>query len=104
MLSSTQRWAGLFLALSTPYFLYSFDLSLRSEAGFTQVLQWVQSLWGRLWTLACVWAFAAHLAAGLRLLLGDLGLGLDREMARRSAWAANLFPWFVVLALLIGWR
>lgn len=103
LLSSTQRWAGLFLAASTPFFLYWFDLSLRDATGFAAARDWFQSGWGRLWLAAGLWAFALHFAAGVRLLLADLGLGLGRELSRRSAWAANLFPWVILVVIVLGW-
>ena len=46
--------------------------------------------------------FRQDLFAGLRFLLIDIGIGVEREPARRSAWTVNALALLVVLAY-IGW-
>ena len=56
----------------------------------------------RLASVVIVWSLIHHLFAGLRFLLIDLGLGVERSAARRSAWAVNGLALLLVL-IYIGW-
>jgi len=52
--------------------------------------------------LSATWALAHHLLAGIRYLLLDLDLGVDRAAARRSAWivfalSVPLAAWFALV-------
>lgn len=88
--SILHRASGVLLALSLPYWIYLLQLSLRDEAGFEQVRAlldtWVVRVWVGLW----VWAIMHHLLAGIRFLLIDIDIGVDRAHARVSAWWVNI--------------
>lgn len=100
--SIAHRLSGLLLFLSFPLLVYWLDLSLRGPEGYTRALEWMHCGWVRLASILIVWSLSHHLLAGLRVLLIDLGLGVERTPARRSAWTVNGLALLLVLGY-IGW-
>jgi succinate dehydrogenase / fumarate reductase cytochrome b subunit len=100
--SIAHRVSGLLLFLSFPLLVYWLDLSLRDAAGFAEAREWLDCSSVRLASVVLVWSLFHHLFAGLRFLLIDLGIGVERMPARRSAWAVNGLALLLVLAYL-GW-
>jgi succinate dehydrogenase cytochrome b subunit len=100
--SVAHRVSGLLLFLSFPVLVYWLDLSLRDPAGYADAREWLDCGWVRLTSVVIVWSLVHHLFAGLRFLLIDLGLGVGRTAARRSAWAVNGLALLLVLVY-IGW-
>jgi succinate dehydrogenase cytochrome b subunit len=100
--SIAHRVSGLLLFLSFPVLVYWLDLSLRDPAGYADARKWLDCIWVRLASVVIVWSLLHHLFAGLRFLLIDLGMGVERPVARRSAWAVNGVALLLVLAY-IGW-
>jgi succinate dehydrogenase / fumarate reductase cytochrome b subunit len=100
--SIAHRLSGLLLFLSFPVLVYWLDLSLRDPAGYARAVDWLQCGWVRLASVLIAWSLLHHLLAGLRVLLIDLGVGVERTAARRSAWAVNGLALLLVLGY-IGW-
>jgi succinate dehydrogenase / fumarate reductase cytochrome b subunit len=100
--SIAHRLSGLLLFLSLPVLVYWLDLSLRDPVGYADAREWLDCIWVRLASVVIVWSLVHHLFAGLRFLLIDLGLGVERTAARRSAWAVNGLALLLVLVY-IGW-
>ena len=97
VLSIGHRLAGVFLFLLTPFAIYLLDLSLRGPAGFAEARAWLgQGLVKGLLVLGA-WALSHHLFAGIRFLLIDLDLGVNKAVMRRSAWVVNLAGGLVML-------
>jgi succinate dehydrogenase / fumarate reductase cytochrome b subunit len=96
--SIAHRVSGLLLFLSFPVLVYWLDLSLRGPAGFTAARAWLDCAWLRLASVVLVWSLLHHLLAGLRFLLIDIGIGVERRPARRSAWTVNALALLLVLA------
>lgn len=90
VLSVGHRIAGVLLALSIPLLIYVLDLSLRGSAGYAAAVGLFDGTGVRFLTAVAIWAFAHHTLAGIRFLLLDLRLGIDRPAARASAWTVNL--------------
>jgi succinate dehydrogenase cytochrome b subunit len=87
MVSIMHRISGAALFLALPLLLWLFELSLMSELSFAK-LRGVASHWAmKLLLLALAWALLHHLIAGIRYLVLDLHVGLDRPAARQSALA-----------------
>jgi len=103
MVSILHRISGLLMFLLLPLLLWLFDLSLSSERSFDRLVQFCQGGFARLVLLALGWALLHHLCAGVRFLLLDVHLGLDRAPARRNAWIvlAVSLPLALVLALFL---
>jgi succinate dehydrogenase / fumarate reductase, cytochrome b subunit len=103
VLSILHRVSGALMFLLLPLLLWLFDLSVRSELGFQQLREAVNGWITRLALSLLAWALLHHLAAGIRYLLLDMDLGVDRAPARRSAWIvfAVSLPLAILAALAI---
>ncbi len=103
VLSILHRISGALMFLLLPLALWLFDLSLRSEIGYQQLRQVADGWFVKILLATLAWGLLHHLAAGVRYLLLDLDLGVDREPARRSAWIvfAVSLPLAVWAALII---
>lgn len=84
--SILHRLSGLCMVLALPYVIWLFGLSLESAEGFASVQTTLSATPARLLSAVLVWGLAHHLFAGIRYLLIDFEIGLEREAARRSAW------------------
>ncbi|BAN69179.1 succinate dehydrogenase, cytochrome b556 subunit [endosymbiont of unidentified scaly snail isolate Monju] len=101
VMSIVHRITGVLMFLAVPFMIYLLDRSLRSEAEFRQIADWLHSPLGAMLLFGLLWSVLHHLLAGLRYLLIDVDLGVDKTMASITAWlvllAAPLF------ALLLAW-
>ncbi|MFQ5470026.1 MAG: succinate dehydrogenase, cytochrome b556 subunit [Gammaproteobacteria bacterium] len=87
VMSIAHRIAGVVMFLLTPVAIYLLDLSLSSQQGYQESLSVVNHQLFRLFLVFSIWALAHHFFAGLRYLLLDIDIGIDREMGRKTAWA-----------------
>lgn len=99
VVSILHRITGILLFLSIPALIYLLGLSLRSEQHYEQVRSLFGTLPMKLWGVTVAWAFAHHLSAGVRFLLIDMRIGIERETFKRNAWVVNVLG---VLALLLA--
>jgi succinate dehydrogenase / fumarate reductase cytochrome b subunit len=76
--------AVLFL-LGIPFCLYLLQQSLTSEISFENYRAIVGSLTGKLVLLVLIWAFVHHCVAGIRYLLLDRHVGIQKDASRSSA-------------------
>jgi succinate dehydrogenase / fumarate reductase cytochrome b subunit len=83
--SILHRASGALLFLSLPLLLQLFDSSLSSERSFRDFSAFADSLGGRVVFTVLGWALLHHLCAGIRFLLLDLHIGVERSAARRGA-------------------
>jgi succinate dehydrogenase / fumarate reductase cytochrome b subunit len=86
VLSILHRISGALMFLALPAILLLFEMSLRSELGYQQLQQLAGGWVVKTGLVLLAWALLHHFAAGIRYLLLDLDWGLEREVARRSAW------------------
>jgi succinate dehydrogenase / fumarate reductase cytochrome b subunit len=100
-MSILHRASGALLTLAIPFAIYLLDLSLRNPEGFAQAHVLMGGLVARLVLLALIWALLHHLFAGIRYLLLDLDVGIDKPRYRQSAWAV-LIAAPVLAVLLLG--
>lgn len=99
LVSIAHRLSGLLLFLAIPLVLFVLSLSLRDENGYAQARALLDGGAMKLLALLVCWALAHHLLAGLRFLLIDLGVGVDRDSSRRSAWLVNIVSGIALLVL-----
>ena len=90
IVSIAHRVSGELMFVSIPVIAYLFALSLESQQGFQQVRAWLASPPALVLTVLLVWSFSHHLLAGIRHLLLDIDVGVERSQARASAWVVNL--------------
>jgi len=86
IISFGHRISGLLLVFAGPLLLYLLDLSLQSPQGFEQVAEMFEGVVPRVLLVLLGWLFFHHLLGGVRYLGIDVGLGVSRGAARRSAW------------------
>lgn len=91
--------AGMFLML--PLLIWLLQLSLgttpESAASFNAV---ADNLFVRLILFGLIWAFLHHFCMGIRLLLIDLHIGVEKQASRTSAQA--VFAVSLALTLIFG--
>ena len=99
IMSIIHRATGVFMFLVTPYLIYLLSLSLSGPAGYQQASDSVHSLLGTLVVFFLMWSLAHHLLAGIRYLLIDVDLGVEKDMARQTALGVTVAG--PILALLL---
>lgn len=98
--SILHRVSGALLFLALPVLIYQLDQSLDSADGFAAAAAFFANPLAKLVVLALVWSYAHHFCAGIRYLLLDLHVGLDRIPANRSAMIVMVAS--LVLTALVG--
>jgi len=98
VLSIAHRATGLLLVLAIPPAIYLLDLSLSGPEGFTAVRDFLKGPVGQSALFLGLWVLLHHLLAGVRCLLIDMDLGVERTVSRKSAWAVILAAPLVALA------
>ncbi len=83
--SILHRVSGAALFLFLPLLLWLFDLSLMSELSFVRLKEVAGHWFVKLVLLGLIWAFLHHFIAGLRYLFLEIGIGLNKTSARKSA-------------------
>jgi succinate dehydrogenase / fumarate reductase cytochrome b subunit len=77
--------SGVLLFLALPLLLWMFELSLTSELSYERLRGLAGSVLVKLVLVALAWAFLHHLVAGIRFLVLDLHLGVDKQASANSA-------------------
>jgi succinate dehydrogenase / fumarate reductase cytochrome b subunit len=83
--SILHRISGAALFLLLPFILYLFDQSLASELSFMQFQAFTDHFLVKLICLGLIWSFLHHFCAGIRYLLLDLEIGVEKIAANKSA-------------------
>jgi len=87
IMSIIHRATGVFMFLALPLLIYLLDLSLSGPAGYAAAGDALHGALGAIFVFLIMWSIAHHLLAGIRYLLIDVDLGVEKEIARRSALA-----------------
>lgn len=89
--------AGLFLML--PLLIWLLDLSLSSTPEHLALFDSItRSVLVKLVLLGLIWAFLHHFCMGLRILLIDVHVGVEKQQARSSAMAVMVVSLSLTLA------
>ena len=83
--SILHRISGLLMFMLLPFILFLLDQSLLSETSFESFHNFTSYWFVKLVILALSWAYLHHFCAGLRHLVMDLHIGLDKNSSRKSA-------------------
>jgi len=83
--SILHRISGAALFLLLPFILYLFDQSLASEVSYQKFQAFTSNILVKIICLGLIWAFLHHFCAGIRYLLLDLEIGVEKSEANRSA-------------------
>jgi len=88
IVSILHRVSGaLLFLLGIPFILYLLQQSITSEISFENYSAVVGSLPGKLVLLVLIWAYLHHLIAGVRYLLLDRHIGVEKQASRTTATA-----------------
>lgn len=87
LVSIMHRISGAALFLLLPFILWLFELSLTSEMSYARLVEVASNALVKLVLVGLAWAYLHHLIAGVRYLMLDLHIGLDKPVARTSALA-----------------
>jgi len=99
--SILHRASGALLFLSLPLVLLPlFQASMTSPASFAAIAAWLSNPVCKLVVLALIWGYLHHFCAGIRYLLLDLHVGIDKVSAGKSAGA--VFGVSLALTLAFG--
>jgi succinate dehydrogenase / fumarate reductase cytochrome b subunit len=96
------RISGVLMLLMIPLTVWLFGMSLESAQGFRQAQDYLHSAPLRVVSLLLVWSLGHHLLAGIRHLLLDIEIGIDRKPARVSAWLVNVGALLIALLYLVS--
>ncbi|AGA89322.1 succinate dehydrogenase, cytochrome b556 subunit [Thioflavicoccus mobilis 8321] len=99
IVSILHRFSGLLMVVTVPVAAALLALSLSGADGFARAVAILDHWLAKTALVLLAWALAHHLFAGIRLLLLDIGIGLDRPVARASAWTSTAAA---LAAVLIG--
>jgi len=100
-LSILHRISGLGLFLALPIILLPmFGKSVLSEASFGQFREMVSNPLVKIVLLCLIWAYLHHFCAGVRYLLLDVHVGVEKYAAQKSA--ASVFVVSLALTLVFG--
>jgi succinate dehydrogenase / fumarate reductase cytochrome b subunit len=97
--SILHRASGMLMFALLPFILYLLDSSLTSETSFAVLQKFTTGVFVKLVILALTWAYLHHFSAGIRHLLMDLHIGLDKDSARQSAVAVLCVSLLLTLAV-----
>ena len=97
--SILHRVSGVGLFLFLPVLLWLFSASLTSAETFATFRSVFASLPAKVVLAGLLWAFVHHCCAGIRFLLLDLHVGIEKEAARKSA--AVVFAVSIPLTLIL---
>ena len=90
--------AGLFLML--PFLIWLLDLSLRSSDSYQTFVAVTGNPLLKLLLIGLLWAFLHHFCMGVRILLIDMHIGVEKMAARASAKAVLVVS--IGLTLILG--
>jgi succinate dehydrogenase / fumarate reductase cytochrome b subunit len=83
--SILHRVSGALLFLCLPLLIALFSMSFVSESGFNAMSAVVGNPIVKLILLGLIWGYLHHFCAGIRYLILDLHIGIDKESAAKSA-------------------
>jgi len=102
IVSFAHRITGVLLFLALPFAVYLLDLSIESQESFTRVQQMLDQPFMLLLQILLLWAIAHHFFAGIRFLLIDAEIGVEKTSMRTGAWLVMLAEVLTVVAIVIG--
>lgn len=102
MVSLAHRGTGVLLFLALPFAVYLLDLSLESKESFVKVQQILSQPVILLVQLLLLWSLAHHFFAGIRFLLIDAEVGVEKSQARIGAWLVFLAGAITTFVIVLG--
>lgn len=102
IVSILHRLSGLLLFLALPLLIYALQQSLHSQESFAALISQIDALPIKIILAILLWSLFHHLLAGLRFLLLDIELGIQRQQARNTAWLVNIIAAIAAISIIWG--
>jgi succinate dehydrogenase / fumarate reductase cytochrome b subunit len=102
IMSIIHRATGVLMVLAIPLIIYLLDLSLSGPEGFAQVKGIFAGVFVKMVLFLFLWGLMHHLLAGIRYLLIDIDVGVEKPLFRQTAWVVTLIAPVLALLLLGG--
>jgi succinate dehydrogenase / fumarate reductase cytochrome b subunit len=102
VISFAHRITGVILFLAIPFAVYLLDQSVRSPQSFANVQQMLDQPFMLLVQVLLLWSLAHHFFAGIRFLLIDAEIGVDKSPARTGSWLVLLAEAITLVVIICG--
>ncbi len=102
IVSFAHRITGVILFLSLPFAVYLLDLSVESKQSFAEVQQILKQPVMLFVQILLLWSLAHHFFAGIRFLLIDAEIGVEKSQARLGSWLVLLAEGLILFAIVYG--
>ena len=93
---------GVLLFLFLPFSVYLLDLSVRSAESFISVQQMMSQPLMLLVQVLLLWSITHHFYAGIRFLLIDADIGVEKTQAKLGSWLVFLAEAVTILLIIVG--
>ena len=102
IVSFAHRITGVILFLSLPFAVYILDLSVESQQSFEKAQQILNQPLIQAVQILLIWSLAHHFFAGIRFLLIDAEIGVEKDQSRTGAWLVILLEIITLIAIIGG--
>lgn len=102
MVSFAHRITGVILFLSLPFAVYLLDLSIESQASFQDARHIINQPFMIFVQILLLWSIAHHFFAGIRFLLIDAEVGVEKSQSRLGAWLVLLAEVLTLVVIICG--
>jgi len=102
IVSFAHRITGVILFLSLPFAVYLLDLSVESQQSFEKAQQLLDQPLMLFVQILLIWSLAHHFFAGIRFLLIDAEIGVEKSQSRLGAWLVLSAEVITVIAIICG--
>ncbi len=102
VVSFAHRITGVILFLALPFAVYLLDLSIESQESFQSAQQILNQPVMLLLQVLLLWSITHHFFAGIRFLLIDAEIGVEKSQARLGAWLVLIAEILTLFAIVYG--
>ena len=102
IISFAHRITGVVLFLALPFAVYLLDLSIESEQSFAKVQEILKQPVMLYVQILLLWSLAHHFFAGIRFLLIDAEIGVDKSQSRITSWLVLLAEALALFVIVCG--
>ena len=102
IVSFAHRISGVLLFLFLPFSVYLLDQSVQSAESFASVEKLLNQPLMLAVQILVLWSITHHFFAGIRFLLIDAEIGVEKSQARFGAWLVFIAEAIAILLIIIG--
>ena len=102
IVSFAHRISGVLLFLFLPFSVYLLDLSVQSAESFSAVKQLLNQPLMLMVQMLVLWSITHHFFAGIRFLLIDAEIGVEKSQARIGSWLVFLAEAIAIVLIIVG--